>query len=224
VSVADRGEPVASCSGWHGDGTAGEDNCGSGVAATVPARAMGEARPGQPELVGKLPEAARQPSSGKIIPPGEQPGRWPRRRVGRCGSAARSGREHQQPTQSRWPPRARGRQPEAAVVGGASTQARQRRTRPGAAGKWCRGDERHADRGGQPGGNGGLVRIGDALAPSDGLADASSGVGAKVMLEGESPFGVAALLNPSVHGRCCTPGWACRPRTAAEGGRPQGRP
>jgi hypothetical protein len=77
---------------------------------------------------------------------------------------------------------------------------------------------------GKPGGNGGLVRIGDALAPSDGMADTSSGVGAKVMLEGESPFGVAALLNPAVHGRCCTPGWACRPRTAAAGGRPQGRP
>jgi hypothetical protein len=41
--VADRGEPEASCSEWHGDGTAGEDDCGSGLAATVPARAMGEA-------------------------------------------------------------------------------------------------------------------------------------------------------------------------------------
>jgi hypothetical protein len=45
VSVADRGEPEASRSEWHADGTAGEDDCGSGLAATVPARAMGEAGP-----------------------------------------------------------------------------------------------------------------------------------------------------------------------------------
>jgi hypothetical protein len=30
VSVADRGRPEASCSEWHGDGTAGEDDRGSG--------------------------------------------------------------------------------------------------------------------------------------------------------------------------------------------------
>jgi hypothetical protein len=40
VSVVDRGRPVASSSEWHADGTAGEDGCDSGLAATVPARAM----------------------------------------------------------------------------------------------------------------------------------------------------------------------------------------
>jgi len=45
VSVADRGEPVASCSEWHADGTAGEDDRASHLAAVAPARAMGEARP-----------------------------------------------------------------------------------------------------------------------------------------------------------------------------------
>jgi hypothetical protein len=44
--VVDRGEPAASCSEWHGDGTAGEDEPGSGLAAIVtPAQAMGEVRP-----------------------------------------------------------------------------------------------------------------------------------------------------------------------------------
>src|SRR6266508_1321297 len=33
VSVADRGEPVASCSEWHGDGTGGEDDLVSYLAA-----------------------------------------------------------------------------------------------------------------------------------------------------------------------------------------------
>jgi hypothetical protein len=33
VSVADRGEPVASCSEWHGDGTGGEDDPVSYLAA-----------------------------------------------------------------------------------------------------------------------------------------------------------------------------------------------
>ena len=36
----------ASCSVWHGHGTAGEEDYGSGLLATVPAWAMGEARPG----------------------------------------------------------------------------------------------------------------------------------------------------------------------------------
>ena len=49
MSVADRGEPEASRSQWYADGTAGEDDRGSGLAATVPARPMGEARPGRPE-------------------------------------------------------------------------------------------------------------------------------------------------------------------------------
>jgi hypothetical protein len=45
VSVADRRDPVASCWEWHGDGTAGEDGRGSGLAVMVAARAMGENRP-----------------------------------------------------------------------------------------------------------------------------------------------------------------------------------
>jgi hypothetical protein len=45
VSVVDRGEPVASCSVWHGAGTAGEDDCCSDLAVTVPAGGWGEARP-----------------------------------------------------------------------------------------------------------------------------------------------------------------------------------
>jgi hypothetical protein len=60
VSVADRGEPEASRSEWHADGTAGEDDCGSGLAATVPARAMGEAGLGDHEPRGKHPQGARQ--------------------------------------------------------------------------------------------------------------------------------------------------------------------
>src|SRR4030095_5806768 len=43
VSVrVDREELEASRSEWHGDGTAGENGPGSGLAATVPAPAMGE--------------------------------------------------------------------------------------------------------------------------------------------------------------------------------------
>ena len=60
MSVADRGEPVASFSERHGDDTAGEDDCGSGLVATVPARAMAKPVQGYPSLVGKLPKAARQ--------------------------------------------------------------------------------------------------------------------------------------------------------------------
>ena len=42
---------------WHGEGTTGEDDRGSGLRATAPARAMGEARPGRHELRWQLPEA-----------------------------------------------------------------------------------------------------------------------------------------------------------------------
>jgi hypothetical protein len=45
--VADRDEPEASCSKWHGDGTAGKHDGGSGLAVMAPAWAMGEARPGR---------------------------------------------------------------------------------------------------------------------------------------------------------------------------------
>jgi hypothetical protein len=55
--VVDRGEPVASCLEWHGDGTAGENDCGSGLAATVPARAMVRPAQGDASLVGKSPKA-----------------------------------------------------------------------------------------------------------------------------------------------------------------------
>jgi hypothetical protein len=45
--VVDRGEPEASCSEWHGDGTAGEHDRASHLAAMALAQAMGEARPGR---------------------------------------------------------------------------------------------------------------------------------------------------------------------------------
>jgi hypothetical protein len=80
--VVDRGEPAASCSEWHGDGTAGEDDHGFGLAVTVPARAMGEARPRSPtSLVGKRSEGPRQPAnainhgSGLAFPLPERPAR-----------------------------------------------------------------------------------------------------------------------------------------------------
>jgi hypothetical protein len=60
VSVVDRGEPVASCSEWHGDGTAGEDDRASHLAALAVAQAMGEARPRRRQPRGKPPPAARQ--------------------------------------------------------------------------------------------------------------------------------------------------------------------
>jgi hypothetical protein len=59
VSVADRDEPAASCSEWHADGTAGENDCASGLAAM--GRQLGRwARPdqGDTSLVGKGHRAA----------------------------------------------------------------------------------------------------------------------------------------------------------------------
>jgi len=55
VSVVDRGEPVASCSEWHGDGTAGEDNRDSGLVITAPAWPMVRPVQGDTSLVGKSP-------------------------------------------------------------------------------------------------------------------------------------------------------------------------
>jgi hypothetical protein len=49
VSVVDRGRPVASCSEWHGDGTAGEYDRASRLIVEAPTRAMGEARLGRYE-------------------------------------------------------------------------------------------------------------------------------------------------------------------------------
>ena len=72
---------------------------------------------------------------------------------------------------------------------------------------------------GKPSRNGGLVWIGNTLAPIDGSSDTSSGVGAEVMLEGESPLGVAALPNLFVHDAV-----VLRLVLPAEDGRPQGRP
>jgi hypothetical protein len=43
VSVVDRGEPEEWCWEWHGDGTAGEYDLGTHLAALAPARAIGEA-------------------------------------------------------------------------------------------------------------------------------------------------------------------------------------
>ena len=56
--MADRGEPVTSCSEWHGDGTAGGHDVGSHLAAVAPVRAMAQARPGDPSLVGKARSGA----------------------------------------------------------------------------------------------------------------------------------------------------------------------
>jgi hypothetical protein len=56
--VVDRGDPEASCSEWHGDGTASEDDAFSHLAMVVPAWAMGEVRPGRHRLVGKRPGRA----------------------------------------------------------------------------------------------------------------------------------------------------------------------
>jgi hypothetical protein len=58
--VADRGEPAASCSEWHGDGTAGENDHGSRLAATLPTRRR--ARPVQGDT-GSL--ASRQRRRGR---------------------------------------------------------------------------------------------------------------------------------------------------------------
>jgi hypothetical protein len=58
--VVDRGEPVAWCSEWHGDGTAGEDDCASHLAAVAPARAMVEARQGRHQPRWQAPKGARQ--------------------------------------------------------------------------------------------------------------------------------------------------------------------
>jgi hypothetical protein len=46
VSVVDRGRPVVSCSEWHADGTAGEDDRAQYLIEDAPARPMGEAGPG----------------------------------------------------------------------------------------------------------------------------------------------------------------------------------
>jgi hypothetical protein len=67
VSVADRGEPLASCSEWHAAGMAGGDNRALHRTATASARAMGEARPGPTSLVGKRPQGGarqRRPHAG----------------------------------------------------------------------------------------------------------------------------------------------------------------
>jgi hypothetical protein len=46
--VVDRGEPAASCSEWHGDGTAGEDEPGSGLAMVAQLRRWARSVPGGP--------------------------------------------------------------------------------------------------------------------------------------------------------------------------------
>jgi hypothetical protein len=68
--VADRGEPVASCSEWHGDGTAGENDRASHLVAEAPARPMGEAGPGRHESrwQGRQPATADRPRSSATAP------------------------------------------------------------------------------------------------------------------------------------------------------------
>jgi hypothetical protein len=48
--VADRGDPLAWCPEWHGDGTVSEHDGGSDVVVMAPTRAMGEARQGRHRL------------------------------------------------------------------------------------------------------------------------------------------------------------------------------
>ncbi len=47
MSVVDRGEPVASCSEWHGDGTGGEDDPVFYLAAGGTSSGDGRGRPGR---------------------------------------------------------------------------------------------------------------------------------------------------------------------------------
>jgi hypothetical protein len=77
--VVDRGEPEASCPEWHGDGTAGEDDLGSGLAAMAPARTMGEAHPGRHEPRWHVPKATCRAVTTIVV--GAEfvtiSGRWP---------------------------------------------------------------------------------------------------------------------------------------------------
>jgi hypothetical protein len=58
--VVDRGEPEVSRSEWHADGTASEDDCGSGPATTVPLGRWVRLVLGDHEPRGKHPQGARQ--------------------------------------------------------------------------------------------------------------------------------------------------------------------
>jgi hypothetical protein len=58
--VTDRERPELSCGEWHGDGTAGEDDCGSVLTVMAPAQAMGGAVQVATILVGKSPKGLRQ--------------------------------------------------------------------------------------------------------------------------------------------------------------------
>jgi hypothetical protein len=82
VSVAERGEPEALRPEWHADGTAGKDERGSGLAATVPARAMGEACPGEHEPRWQAPKGR---AAGEGSPTSKQDWRF-RCRNGLLGS------------------------------------------------------------------------------------------------------------------------------------------
>jgi hypothetical protein len=58
--VVDCGVPEASCSEWHADGTAGEDDRTPHLVVVAPARPMVRPVQGDTSLVGKPPQAARQ--------------------------------------------------------------------------------------------------------------------------------------------------------------------
>jgi len=70
VSLADREELVASCSEWHADGTAGENDHASQLVAEAPARPMGEAGPGRHESrwQGRQPATTDRPRSSATAP------------------------------------------------------------------------------------------------------------------------------------------------------------
>ena len=83
MSVADRGEPMASCSEWHGDGTAGEHDRASHLIVEAQARPMGEARPGRyeprwqgPEVRGSSLGEGFEPSAGLLRRPAVVVTRW----------------------------------------------------------------------------------------------------------------------------------------------------
>ena len=74
--MVDCGVPEASCSEWHGDGTAGEYDFASRLIVEAPAPPMGEARPGrhEPRWQAAAGGAAGQGTHARA-PPGPQA--WP---------------------------------------------------------------------------------------------------------------------------------------------------
>jgi hypothetical protein len=105
VSVTDRGRPQASCSEWHGDGTAGEDDRGSILVATVLARAMSEARPGRHEPRWQVAGGRRGSVVADIVVGARfvtVSGRWRCRTLPGRGAVAALGRRRGSAVGKRW--------------------------------------------------------------------------------------------------------------------------